>query len=57
MLFQQVSQAIKVKKLVLVLATFGLVTEASKKTQKVILDRMLCIHYPVQFRKDKRATI
>ena len=23
----------------------------------MILDRVLCIHYPVQFRKDKRATI
>ena len=51
------SQATKVKKLVPVLATCALVAEASKEAQKVILARMLFIHYPVQFRKDKRATI
>ena len=32
-------------------------TGASKEAQKVILDRVPCIHYPVQFRKDKGATI
>ena len=32
-------------------------TEASKEAQKVILDWVPCIHYPVQFQKDKRATI
>ena len=32
-------------------------TEASKETQKVILDRVLEIYYPVQFQKDKKATI
>ena len=33
------------------------VIEASKEAQKIILDRVPCIHYPVQFRKDKEATI
>ena len=51
------SQATKVKKLVPVLATSALVTEVSKKNQEVILDRVPCIHYPMQFRKDKKATI
>ena len=32
-------------------------TEASKEAQKVIIDRVLCIHYPVEFRKDKGVTI
>ena len=32
-------------------------TKASKEAQEVILDRVPCIHYPVQFRKDKGATI
>ena len=50
-------QATKVKKLVPVLATFALVIEASKEAQEVILDRVSCIHYPMQFQKDKRATI
>ena len=45
------------KILVLVLATSTSVTEANKEAQKVILDRLPCIHYPVQFRKDKGATI
>ena len=49
--------AIRVKKLVSVLVTFALVIEANKKAQGVILDRVPCIHYPVQFQKDKRATI
>ena len=31
--------------------------EASKDAQEVILDRVPCIHYPVQFRKIKGATI
>ena len=31
--------------------------EISKEAQKVILDRVLCIYYSVQFRKDKRAII
>lgn len=47
----------KGKKLVLVSAISALVTGASKEAQKVILSRMRCIHFPVQFRKDKRATI
>ena len=34
-----------------------LVTEASKKAQKVILDQVSCIYYLVQFQKDKGATI
>ena len=50
-------QATKVKKLVPILATSASVTEASKEAQEVILDRVPCIHYPVQFRKDKGATI
>ena len=51
-------KAFKAKKLVLVLAAYASVTGASKKAQKVIvLDRMPCIHYPVQFRKDQGATI
>ena len=45
------------KKLVSVLATSTLVTKASKEAQEVILDWVPCIHYLVQFRKDKRATI
>ena len=50
-------RAYKAKKLVSVSATPALVTSASKKTQKVIvLDRVPCIYYPVQFRKNK-ATI
>ena len=38
-------------------------TDASKEaqitqiTQKVVLDRVFCIHYQVQFRKNKKATI
>ena len=32
-------------------------TEASKEAQEVILDQVPCIHYPVQFCKDKGATI
>ena len=47
----------KSKKPVPVLATSASVTEASKGAQKVILDQVPCIYYPVQFRKDKRATI
>ena len=50
-------RATKVKKLVPVSATSASVTEASKEAQEVILDRVPCIHYPVQFRKDKGATI
>ena len=53
----QVSWATKVKKLVPVLTTSTLVTEASKKAQEVILDKVPCIHYLVQFQKDKKATI
>ena len=51
------SWAFKVKKLVPVLATSALVTEASKEAQEVILGWVPCMHYPVQFRKDKEATI
>ena len=51
------SQATRVKKLVPVLATSTLVTKTSKKAQEVILDRMPCIYYPVQFWKNKGATI
>ena len=56
----------KAKKLVLVLATSALVTgtgkeaqvtPATQKEKEVILDWVQYIHYPVQFRKDKKATI
>ena len=43
------------KKLVSVLATSSLVTETSKKDD-VVLERIACIHYPVQFRKDANKT-
>ena len=57
-------KASKAKKLVSVLATSASVTGASKEaemtqaTQKgkeVILDQIPCIHYQVQFRKDKET--
>ena len=51
------SKAIQGKKLVSVLATSASVTKGSKKAQEVILDWVPCIHYLVQFRKDKGATI
>ena len=42
------------KKLVSVLATSLLVTDASRKASKVrVLDKIPCIYYHVQFRKDK----
>ena len=56
----------KAKKLVLVLETSASVTGTDKKAQvtqptqegkKIILDQVSCIHYPVQFRKDKGVTI
>ena len=56
-LCQQVSRATKAKKLVSVSATSALVIGASKEAQEVILDRMSCIHYLVQFQKDKMVTI
>ena len=58
--------ASKAKKLVSILATSASVTSTSKKAQvtqvthegkNVILDWVPCIHYPVQFRKNKEATI
>ena len=51
------SKVIQTKKLVSVLATSALVTEASKEAQEVILDRVPCIYYLVQFQKDKGVTI
>ena len=51
------SQVTKVKKLVPALATFASVIEASKKDQEIILARVPCIYCPMQFQKDKRATI
>ena len=63
-ILQKNAEASEAKKLVLVLATSALVTGASKEgevtqaTQKgkeVILDRVPCIHYQVQFRKDKET--
>ena len=50
-------QATQGKKQGSVLATSALATEASKEAQEMILDQMLCIHYPVQFQKNKGATI
>ena len=56
--------ASKAKKLVLVLATSASVTGAGKEAQvtqatqeekEVILDWVFCIHYLVQFRKDKET--
>ena len=44
------------KKLVTVSATSASVTGASKEAPEVVLDRVPCIHYPVQFRKDKEGT-
>ena len=51
------SKATQGKKLVSVLATSALVIEASKEAQEMILVQVPCIHYPMQFRKDKGATI
>ena len=57
-------KASKAKKLVLVLATSASVTGASKEAEvtqatqegkEMILDRVPCIHYRVQFRKDKET--
>ena len=45
------------KKLVSVLATSASVIEAGKEAQEMILDRVPCIHYLVQFQKDKGAII
>lgn len=42
------------KKLALVLATFVPVTESSKEDNDVILNRVLCIYYPLRFCKDKK---
>ena len=41
------------QKLVSVSTTSASVIGANKKAQEVILDRILYIYYPVQFRKDK----
>ena len=52
------SQALQAKKLLLVLATSLLVTGASKEAPKVrALDRVSCIHYSVQFCKDKNKDV
>ena len=52
------SWATQAKKLVSVSATFASVTWTIKKAEKVIvLDRMPCIRYSVQFWKDQGATI
>ena len=47
-------KALEVKKLVSVLATSMSVTNTRKKV--LVLKRVLCIHYPVQFRKDANKT-
>ena len=54
-------KASKAKKLVLVLVTSVLVTDASKEAQvtqiiqEMVLDRVSCIHYLMEFQKDKKA--
>ena len=48
-------QTTQAKKLVSVSATSASVTGANKEAQEVILDRVPCIHYPVQFQKDKEV--
>ena len=48
-------QATQAKKLVSVSATCALVIGDNKEVQEVILDRVFCIYYPVQFRKDKEV--
>ena len=52
-LCKPVSGTSKAKKLVLVLATFALVTSTSKKAPDVVLDWILFIHYLVQFQNDR----
>ena len=50
--------ALQAKKLVLVLATFLSITDASREAPKVrILDKVFCIYYSVQFRKDKSKDV
>ena len=56
-LYKQVFKISKAKKLVLVLAISALVTGVSKEAPEMILDRVSCIHYPVQFRKNKEKAI
>ena len=50
-------EAIQGKKLILVPTSSASVTEASKKAYEVILNWVPCIYYPVQFQKNKGATI
>lgn len=45
------------KKLVLILATFILVTEASKKDNDIVLNKVLYIYYLLRFRKDKKNKV
>ena len=50
--------AAQAKKLVSVLANSSSVTGASKEAWKVrVLDRVFCIYYPVQFRKDNSKDV
>lgn len=44
------------KKLVLVLEIFAPITEASKK-DNIALDRVLCIYYPIWFKKNEVQTL
>ena len=46
-------KATKAKKLVLVSATSASVTGTIKEAPKMILERVSCIHYPMQFRKNR----
>ena len=44
----------RAKKAVLVLATFTSITDTKKKA--LALEHILCIYYPIQFKKDKSET-
>ena len=48
-------RASKAKKLISVLATSALVTDASKKDPEVILNWIPYIYYPIQFHKNKET--
>ena len=50
-------RALQAKKLVLVLATSTLVTVAKEALKMRVLDRVSCICYPFQFRKDKDKNV
>ena len=49
-------EPLKQKKLILILATSVSTINADKKALKLILDWVSYIHYPVQFRKNNKAS-